>query len=1298
MSKPVLVAVCAVSLALLAGGAAAQSVWDGEGDGVSWSDPANWAPDGVPDSTTDVSLASGESVVLDVAAAVRDLELDGGSVLSGPGDLTVAGGLSWGTATIEGGGAFTANGGIDLLAHGTKVLGRSLDAFCDVTWDHSDLFFDTSVGATFHHHAGFTFDIVGSHRGGRASHRDAPAIGVDPEADNTDAYAFIFDGTTQVGTTVTHEMSVQVNGTYAQTGGTTYFRAGSGIEPTALVEAYTGTSLRFGRGTHQLEGVVKDATGETSEGLFALGDQTALALLGAEYPLAVDLRGAVSVGRSMSLPRLTITGETSIFGTGSEILDLGEVELLVQSSLESLAFQDIVAFADSVRWTEGNVRLENGASLTAAALEVSHTSTGLQITDDGTGPSESLTVTDLLRVNQTASVPPRIDTNFGFPNGARAELEGGRGLWLEGTSSIGGRFELADSSEVRLVRGEHTIASSARLGGPGALFVDVDATLRLEQTEALAVDTRVSGTVALTGANTASAPITLDGGTIEGPGSLAAPVVVDPASPATFARFDGANVALTTGSRLGNGSLQLQNGAEATVPLDAVLVVDQTAFGLVISDDGNGAQIESFRVEGTVDVARTGSPAHRYQLPVEITPTGLVLVQPDARARFERGGDIFGTLHVRENGEAAFQFAQALLRSGGIVRGDGTIRKLLNGGLDLGGTISPGESDGDIGTLTLDGTWPYTSATTYRVDVSGDSSDRVDVTQATAAAGSLEVVFVEPQDGESEVIVILTSTSASGAFDDVTSSGSDATSVAAVTNSTTVELQLQTDLDTAVFAGNVYEDRNQNGAYDPGIDLPVPGATVALETLVGGPVGTQESGENGEFLFTGVGPGIFSLHAQLPSGWTFETGGGDSPTFDVIPPTRIEYDFHARRVADVVAVTSNTDGGPGSLRVVMDQANASPAEVVELDFTAVQGETISPVSELPELTKTVVLRLPAASGRAAPGVVLDGTQCVDCDGLTLGGVDSWVSGLVVQNFEGYGIVAGGEGRHVLAGNTLTGNGAGGLLVAGGNGQIVGDGELALGNTIEGNGGAGIAVTAGTGHRLRGNSIFANAGPAIDLGDDGVTPNDPLDPDSGPNGRQNAPLLTGSAFVGGVTVSGSLDSRAFTTYVIDVYGSDACPSGGSGDGQRWLGAGLATTDAIGHAEFALPVAFWAGELTATATAPDGSTSEVSDCLATEVVDAPLPSPERFGHFAFPNPALGPTTLSFALPASERVEANVYDVTGRLVRTLHAGRLGAGDYRLVWDGREREGRPVGAGVYFYRLRVGDEEHHGKITRLR
>lgn len=69
---------------------------------------------------------------------------------------------------------------------------------------------------------------------------------------------------------------------------------------------------------------------------------------------------------------------------------------------------------------------------------------------------------------------------------------------------------------------------------------------------------------------------------------------------------------------------------------------------------------------------------------------------------------------------------------------------------------------------------------------------------------------------------------------------------------------------------------------------------------------------------------------------------------------------------------------------------------------------------------------------------------------------------------------------------------------------------------------------------------------------------------------------------------------------------------------------------------------------------------------------------------PNPFAARTTIVFDLARSERVTLRIYDVTGRRVRTLAAGReLTPGSHALEWNGRDDAGAVLDAGLYFCRL---------------
>ncbi len=84
---------------------------------------------------------------------------------------------------------------------------------------------------------------------------------------------------------------------------------------------------------------------------------------------------------------------------------------------------------------------------------------------------------------------------------------------------------------------------------------------------------------------------------------------------------------------------------------------------------------------------------------------------------------------------------------------------------------------------------------------------------------------------------------------------------------------------------------------------------------------------------------------------------------------------------------------------------------------------------------------------------------------------------------------------------------------------------------------------------------------------------------------------------------------------------------------------------------------------------------------------------------PNPFNPMTRLSFALPRAANVQLDVFDLRGRLVRSLLQGRaMAAGRHEVVWQGEDNAGRAVSGGVYFYRLQAGDFSMTKRMTLVK
>ncbi len=82
----------------------------------------------------------------------------------------------------------------------------------------------------------------------------------------------------------------------------------------------------------------------------------------------------------------------------------------------------------------------------------------------------------------------------------------------------------------------------------------------------------------------------------------------------------------------------------------------------------------------------------------------------------------------------------------------------------------------------------------------------------------------------------------------------------------------------------------------------------------------------------------------------------------------------------------------------------------------------------------------------------------------------------------------------------------------------------------------------------------------------------------------------------------------------------------------------------------------------------------------------------------HPGDGPVTLRFSMAKAGPATVQVYDIAGRLVRTLAEGGQTAGEHSLHWDGKDDAGYNVSSGVYFYRLQTGGEQVSKSLVLIR
>jgi hypothetical protein len=84
--------------------------------------------------------------------------------------------------------------------------------------------------------------------------------------------------------------------------------------------------------------------------------------------------------------------------------------------------------------------------------------------------------------------------------------------------------------------------------------------------------------------------------------------------------------------------------------------------------------------------------------------------------------------------------------------------------------------------------------------------------------------------------------------------------------------------------------------------------------------------------------------------------------------------------------------------------------------------------------------------------------------------------------------------------------------------------------------------------------------------------------------------------------------------------------------------------------------------------------------------------------YPNPFNPVTNVTFTLPSRGHAKLSIYNIEGRLVKTLVDGEFDGGAKTVLWNGTDSRGNPVASGVYFYRLRAGADVMTKKMILLK
>ena len=226
------------------------------------------------------------------------------------------------------------------------------------------------------------------------------------------------------------------------------------------------------------------------------------------------------------------------------------------------------------------------------------------------------------------------------------------------------------------------------------------------------------------------------------------------------------------------------------------------------------------------------------------------------------------------------------------------------------------------------------------------------------------------------------------------------------------------------------------------------------------------------------------------------------------------------------------------------------------------------------------------------------------------------------------------------------------------------------NVIAFNGNHGIDLerSSSEGNEILGNSIHSNGVLGIALAGAAPLANDLGDLDDGAtdglaNKGQNFPVITLAQTTGSITAS--LNSEAGLTYRVEFFANTVCDPSGHGEGETFLGSAELTTDGSGDGtvSFVAPTLSDGAFVTATATDPNGNTSEFGPCF-TVVAPSSFPDTdgdgmsdayelEHFGSETGGDPTKDPdgdgrTNLEEFLALTDPNDGNsFFDVSGEIV---------------------------------------------------
>lgn len=364
------------------------------------------------------------------------------------------------------------------------------------------------------------------------------------------------------------------------------------------------------------------------------------------------------------------------------------------------------------------------------------------------------------------------------------------------------------------------------------------------------------------------------------------------------------------------------------------------------------------------------------------------------------------------------------------------------------------------------------------------------------------------------------------------------------------------------------------------------------------------------------GLSIYGFHSgiTLNSGSNVVTGNFLGVRADGLTAQAMTYGVQigsaSNTIGGTTAASRNLVKGSTGVFVNGGNANSIQGNLIGTDRTgtvSMGGSQGIQVRGTTGATSNTLIRMNVVSGNDSAGIYLLGTASTTVRQNSIG---MGVGGVPLGNRDG--IEVADNAGHSSTQTTISENGV--ANSTSGNGIYVVD-TTAAGTP------SGVNIDGG-------NAFWNNALLGIDLGPVGeslgaVTPNDPLDADSGPNGLQNTPVVTSATVngAGGIDVAFTLDSAPNESFWVAAWANADCSAASAHEGRYPAGGSSpsVSTDASGHTAGTLTIpaplpAGWvvgAGITMNAVSTTTASSSELSGCVVvTGSIADTTPDPFTF----------------------------------------------------------------------------------------